>query len=224
MGVLLHVSASTGGAASQSRRVGRALVDALARAADLRVVERDLGREPVPHVDARYVEAMLMQAPQRGARETAALALSETLIGELEAADAIVVDTPMHNFTVPSVLKAWIDQVVRVGRTFDTTPNGKVGLLRDRPVFVVIASGGAIRPSGAESDADATTNAGGHRGQCDFATPYLRYLFATIGLADVRTLRLEGLRRPDTDLAHAEAVCARWIAEQSAALAMSMSR
>ena len=73
---------------------------------------------------------------------TPALATSEALIGELEACDAVVIGTPMNNYTVPATLKAWIDQIVRIHRTFRSTPQGKVGLLRDRPVYVVIASGG----------------------------------------------------------------------------------
>ena len=60
---------------------------------------------------------------------------SEELIQELESADFVVIGTPMHNFTVPSVLKAWIDHIVRVRRTFDSTKEGYVGRLRDRPVL-----------------------------------------------------------------------------------------
>jgi len=59
----------------------------------------------------------------------------------------VVIATPVHNYTVPSALKTWIDHIVRVRRTFNITPNGKVGLLRDRPVFVAVSSGG--RYSGA---------------------------------------------------------------------------
>ncbi|MGV2291600.1 NAD(P)H-dependent oxidoreductase [Trinickia sp. YCB016] len=219
MSVLLHISTSTRGDGSHSRRVGRALVEALRRAADVTLVTRDLAREPVPHADAAYVDAMLMPQAERGADEAAALTLSETLIEELEAADALVIDTPMHNFTVPSVLKAWVDHVVRVGRTFNVTPNGKVGLLRDRPVYVVIACGGSVAASATHVDADATTSTGSHRGQTDFITPYLRYVFATIGITEVRTLRLEALLRSDEEFAHAEAFSAQWIAAQAAEFA-----
>jgi FMN-dependent NADH-azoreductase len=68
------------------------------------------------------------------AASSGAMELSETLIREVEMADVIVIGTPMNNFTVPSVLKAWIDQLLRVGRTIIPTPAGKVGALRDRPV------------------------------------------------------------------------------------------
>jgi FMN-dependent NADH-azoreductase len=116
---------------------------------------------------------------------SAAFEVSEALIQELEAADAVVIATPMHNYTVPAVLKAWIDQIVRIHRTFRSTPAGKVGLLRDRPVFVVAASGGWFTgpsPNGAPA-------------QPDFLTPYLRAALATIGLMEVNVIALEGLTR-----------------------------
>ena len=77
-------------------------------------------------------------------------ALSESLIGELEAADFVVIGTPMNNFAVPSTLKAWIDHIVRIRRTFRSTAEGKIGILQDRPVIVVSAHGGyrGERPPG----------------------------------------------------------------------------
>jgi len=70
-----------------------------------------------------------MPPAERGKPERHALALSETLIAEVEAGDAIVISTPMHNFTLPSALKSWIDHIVRSGRTFRSSAGGKVGLL-----------------------------------------------------------------------------------------------
>jgi FMN-dependent NADH-azoreductase len=110
---------------------------------------------------------------------------SEILIRELEQADAVVIATPMHNFTVPAVLKAWIDQVVRIRRTFTSTPEGKIGILEDRPVFVVVASGGWFSgPSPTGTPA-----------QPDFLTPYLRIILNTIGLRTVHFITLEGVTR-----------------------------
>ncbi|MEZ2144899.1 NAD(P)H-dependent oxidoreductase [Bradyrhizobium sp. DN5] len=106
-----------------------------------------------------------------------ALDLAETLIREVEAADVIVIGTPMHNFTIPSVLKAWIDQVLRVGRTMESTPVGKVGMLPDRPVFIGVASGGVFT---------------GERGnQPDFLTPYLTLALNSIGLKTLQFLPLQ---------------------------------
>jgi FMN-dependent NADH-azoreductase len=91
----------------------------------------------------------------------------------------------MNNYSVPAVLKAWIDQVVRIHRTFASTPAGKVGLVRDRPVYVVIASGGWFSgPSPTGTPA-----------QPDFLTSYLRAVLNTIGLMDIQFLTLEGMAR-----------------------------
>ena len=116
------------------------------------------------------------------------------LIRELEAADIVVIATPMHNYTVPAVLKAWIDHIVRIHRTFASTPAGKVGKLPDRPVYLVVASGGWFtQPSPV-----------GTPPQPDFLTPYLRAVLGTIGLHTVTVLPLEGVTRgPD-------AVAAAW--------------
>ena len=180
--MLLHIIASCRGGLSHSRRAGRAaLVRLLAQCPALSVIERDLGRHPVAHPDARFVEASSMPPDRRSGAQGAALALSDALIDELDAADFVLLSTPMHNFMVPSVLKAWLDHIVRPRRTFRLTATGKVGLLRDRPVRVLLACGGAL---GAAPG-----------GQADFATPYLRYVFETIGITDVQVLPLENLNR-----------------------------
>lgn len=195
---LLHIAASPRQEASLSRRVGDDLVRTLqANQPGLQVATRDLATPPLPHPDAAFVAASLMPAHQRGDGEGHALALSETLIAELEAADQVVISTPIHNFTVPSVLKAWIDLVVRPGRTFRTTPEGKVGLLADRQVFVIVACGGRFTGPGA---------------QTDFLGPYLRHVLATIGLTRVSLLRLEALNRGDDARAEALIAARAWIA------------
>ena len=108
----------------------------------------------------------------------------------------------MNNYTVPATLKAWIDQIVRIHRTFRSTPQGKVGLLRDRPVYVVIASGGYFsRPSPQ-----------GTPPQPDFLTPYLRAIFGTIGITDLHFIMLEGLTRGAEALAQASAAARERIA------------
>jgi len=105
------------------------------------VTTRDLAANRPPIVDAAFSAAIL--GVPGGAPP--ALAESEVLIAELEACDALVIATPMHNYCVPAVLKAWIDQIVRIHRTFASTPTGKVGKLPDRPVYVVVASGCGFR-------------------------------------------------------------------------------
>ncbi|WP_425061707.1 FMN-dependent NADH-azoreductase [Qipengyuania sp.] len=88
------------------------------RASDTRVIDRDLGRFPPDFVDHRFIEAAFTEPGQRDSRMTDALAQSDRLIDELECADIVVIGAPMYNYGMPAALKAWFDQVARIGRTF----------------------------------------------------------------------------------------------------------
>lgn len=173
---ILHIDASPR-PVSHSRGLSAAIVEKLlAVASDARITRRDLGAEPLPHATADYAVTLSSPATLASPVE-GSLDLAEPLIEEVDAADVIVIGTPMHNFTVPSVLKAWIDQVIRAGRTFVSTPAGKVGMLRDRPVFIGIASGG--------------TFTGENSTQVDFLRPYLSAALGCIGLKTVQFLTVE---------------------------------
>lgn len=178
---VLYLTASPRADASCSRVLADELIGALRdRAPGLLLDRHDLVAEPPPLVDAGFSAAILSNDPH-----APALSTSNALIARLEAADAVVIATAMHNYGVPAVLKAWVDQVVRIHRTFRSTPSGKVGLLADRPVFLVVASGGWFTgpsPTGAPA-------------QPDFLVPYLRAILATIGIHDLRCLALEGVTR-----------------------------
>lgn len=157
------------------------------------VIERDLAADPPPHPEIDLYEAILSPTPDDDPR----FALSERLIAELEAADIVVIGTPMNNFTVPSTLKAWIDHIVRIRRTFRSTPEGKIGTLRDRPIIIVTAHGGYC---------GATPP-----GQPDFLTPYLKAIFTTIGIGSVEFLRLERLSRGPEAVARALDHASSWM-------------
>ncbi len=179
---VLLLTCSPKGAAAYSGVVAREVATRLAAAnRGAVVVHRDLAAQPPPLPDAAFSAAVLGGAPA----DDPAFAASEVLIRELEGCDALVIGTPMHNYAVPAVLKAWIDQIVRIHRTFRSTPAGKVGVLHDRPVFLVAASGGWFTgPSPTGTPA-----------QPDFLTPYLRAALGTIGLTDLTMVTLEGLTR-----------------------------
>jgi FMN-dependent NADH-azoreductase len=164
---ILHIDCSPR-PESHSRQLSAAIVKKLLEVAPgAGISRRDFAASPLPHASPDYATALstpaTLAAPPREA-----LVLSEALIQEVEAADVIVIGTPMNNLTVPSVLKAWIDQILRAGRTFRSTPAGKVGMLRDRPVFIGIASGGVFT--------------GDRANQPDFLTPYLSAVLGSIGL------------------------------------------
>jgi len=175
---ILHIDCSPR-EASHSRKLSAGIVARLAAlGADACVTRRDLGRNPIPHADAGYATALSRRDALEPDAAAAATRLSERLIQEIEAADVLVIGTPMNNFTVPSVLKAWLDQVLRVGRTIGTSPSGeKIGLLQDKPVYVGIASGGVF--------------SGEHARQPDFLTPYLIAAFGCIGLTRLQFLPLQ---------------------------------
>ncbi len=191
MRTILHLTCSPRGPLAHSRTISGELVARLLAAYPAAcVIERDLAATPPSFVDSGFATGILATPPDFG---MAALATSEALIAELEACDAMVIGTPMNNYTVPATLKAWIDQIVRIHRTFRSTPQGKVGVLRDRPVYVVIASGGYFTgpsPSGTPA-------------QPDFLTTYLRAIFGTIGITDLQFITLEGLSRGPEALAQA---------------------
>jgi FMN-dependent NADH-azoreductase len=177
---------------SFSRRIAR---EVTARLVTLNpgaeIVERDLAVDPPPHPDLDFYEAILSPVPDDDPR----FSLSEQMIRELEVADFVVIGTPMNNFSVPSTLKAWIDHIVRIRRTFRSLPEGKIGTLRDRPVFVISAHGGHM--------------SGGY--QPDFLTPYLRAIFETIGIRQVEFLCADGLSRGPEAVAAALAHVQSWI-------------
>jgi len=159
------------------------------------VIDRDLAADPPPHPDFDLYEAILTPTVDRADPR---FALSETLIGELEASDFVVIGTPMNNFSVPSTLKSWIDHIVRIRRTFRSTPEGKIGSLRDRPTYIVTSHGGYM--------------SGGY--QPDFLTDYLRAVFETIGIKEVHFLCADGLSRGPEVVERVLAEAQAWIDEK----------
>jgi len=108
---------------------------------------------------------------------------------EVEDTDVLIITTPMHNFTVPAALKLWIDHVLRINRTFESTPAGKVGLMKDRPTFVLVGSGGF--------------HSGERARQPDFLTPYVRYALESIGIRSINFILMQGLVGGDTSISEA---------------------
>ena len=177
---ILLIESSPRGSDSYSHQAARSIVnELLQRHPDSRVVIRDLGKNPPPHVGQVFVSGMYAPVEKRTPDQAKAMALSDALIDEISAADTIVIAVPMHNFAPPSTLKAWIDHVVRAGRTFSYGPNGPQGLLKDKHAIVVLASGGVYSNE--------------HMKPLDFTEPYLRTVLGFIGITDMDVVRVEGV-------------------------------
>ena len=165
---LLHIDSSALGEASVTRELSAAIVAAWRQARpDLQVDYLDLDRDPLPHLTGA---TLARQDPEAAAREDA-------LVRQFLDADVVVIGAPMYNFGIPSTLKAWIDRIAVRGKTFRYGPDGPEGLAGGRQVIVASARGSAF----------------GEGHAADFQEPYLRQLFAFLGVDQVRFVRAEGV-------------------------------
>ena len=180
---VLRIDASARRTGSESRKLADHIID---RISPDTVIARDL-TSPIPAIDNDWLTANWTPADKRSQEQTDTLALSEQLISELNAADTIVISTPVYNFSVPSTLKAWIDQVARAGITFKYTETGPKGLLEGKKAIIAIASGGTQIGS-----------------DIDFASGYLRHIMGFIGIHDVQFVAADQLM-VDADASHAKA-------------------
>ncbi|MEM7491264.1 MAG: NAD(P)H-dependent oxidoreductase [Pseudomonadota bacterium] len=181
---ILRIDAS----ARDDASVSRSLADRLIEKLDGEVVTRDVGGDPIPHVTETWAAATFTPPAERNEAQKAALAFSDELVAELQEADVLVISTPIYNFGVPAALKAWADQVGRVGVTFEYTENGPKGLLEGKRAIVAVASGG--------------TKVGS---DIDFATPWLRFFLGFLGITDVDIVAADGLMGDPEGVARAEA-------------------
>ncbi|MCX6954934.1 MAG: NAD(P)H-dependent oxidoreductase [Verrucomicrobia bacterium] len=172
--ILLHLDASPRGARSHSRKLGQDfLVDWRAAHPAGQVIVRDVGHEPPPFVSEAWVEGAFAPAADHSPAAREAIAVSNRYVDELLAADQLVITTPIYNLSLPAALKAWIDQIVRVGRTFAMGQGGFEGLAKNKRALVIVASGSDFRP----------TSPGG---AYNFLEPYLRAVLGFIGITDVQ--------------------------------------
>ena len=190
MATILHIDSSARQTDSLSRQLGAELVAKLqAVNPAATVVRRDVAQNPLPHITEQLIGAFFTPAEQRNADQAYAIKTSDALVDELLAADTIVIGTPMYNFSVASTLKAWIDHIARVGRTFQYGANGPEGLVTGKKVYVVVASGGVY----------STGPAAGY----DHVTTYLGAALGFIGMTDVTFIRAEGVAMGEAALADA---------------------
>ncbi|WP_329566099.1 FMN-dependent NADH-azoreductase [Kitasatospora sp. NBC_01266] len=168
MPTLLHIDSSAVTEGSVSREVAATFSrEWQAAHPDGTVIYRDLGASPVPHLSGAAIAGQFTPAEQHTEEQRAAVAQRLELIAELEQADAVLIGAPMYNFTIPSTLKAWLDQVVLFGRT-----GGEGGSVAGKPVTAVVSRGGAYGP-------------GTPRAEFEFVESYLRKAFTGLLGMDV---------------------------------------
>jgi FMN-dependent NADH-azoreductase len=181
MKTLLQITSSLNADAGQSSRLAKRFVAAWRESnPNGEVIERDLAKQPVPHLDDARFAAFFSKPVERTIEQQRVVDYSDRLIDELKRAEVIVLGLPMYNFGVPSTLKAYFDHIARAGVTFRYTDKGPVGLLGGKEVFVFAARGGLY--------------AGTPR---DTQTPYVREFLSFLGMDDVEFIYAEGLALGD---------------------------
>jgi FMN-dependent NADH-azoreductase len=184
MAHLLHIDSSPRDERSRSRKFSREFVEAWKQAHPTdSVTYRDIGHNPIPHLTETGIAAAYTPSEQRTPELWEALRISDRLVDELLAADIYVIGVPMYNYSIPSVLKAYIDQIVRIGRTFNFVPeqseNPYKPLVLGKKMFVITARGTSGYGLGERYE---TLN---------YQDPYLRAIFGLIGITDIDFIHVE---------------------------------
>ncbi len=180
---VLRIDASARHDGSETRALTQRIIDRLAPQS---LIQRDLATA-IPSLDADWLAASWTPEDQRSDAQRETLALSDSLIAELQAADTLVIGTPIYNFGIPAPLKAWIDQIARAGVTFRYTEAGPEGFMTGKRAIIAIASGG--------------TQVGS---DIDFASGYLRHILGFLGITDVQFVAAD-LLMIDAEASHAKA-------------------
>jgi FMN-dependent NADH-azoreductase len=197
---VLEVAASGRSKDSVSRMLSADLIAALeSRYEQIELTRRDLAHG-VSLVDENWIGANFTAADERTPSQREALAESDALVAELQAADVIVIGMPVYNFGIPAALKAWVDMITRARLTFRYTGNGPEGLVKGKKAYIVLASGGVPVDS-----------------PVDFATPYMRQALSFIGIDDIEVIAADQLgTRADDSIDEARARIAELIHTQPA--------
>jgi len=172
---ILQINSSARSTGSESTRLADEIVARLAAKADATITRRDLAADPHPVLDEPALQALFTPADQRTPGQSARVALDDSLIAQVQAADVIVIGAPMYNFGITVQLKSWFDAIARAGVTFKYTATGPVGLLTGKKVYVAVTRGGMHRG-----------------GPSDVQLPHLQTFLSFVGLDDVQFVFSEG--------------------------------
>ena len=183
MSTLLKIDVSPRGEHSISRKLGnRFATEWQSNHVGGEIITRDLATTKIPYVDLPWITGAFTAPEQHTGDQKAALKLSDELIDELLAADEVVISTPMYNFNVPAVLKAWIDHIVRLNKTFGFGTQGLKGFVKGKKVTIIIASGSEY-------------TAGSPMEAYNAQSPYLRVVLGFIGITDITIVHAGGTNR-----------------------------
>jgi FMN-dependent NADH-azoreductase len=178
---LLHIDSSPRLEHSVTRRLGDAIASAWQKAhPEGTITRRDVAAQPIAHLEGALLNCLKYNAaPEDDEKLVLELGLTNALIDEFMAADAVIVGAPMFNLSIPSQLKAWIDRLCVPGRTFRYSATGPVGLVADKPIYIASSRGGIY--SSPEKIGK------------DQQEPYLKSILALLGVRSIMIVRAEGV-------------------------------
>ena len=179
---ILHIISSTRGNESVSTQLGNAIIEKLQATEPGIVTVIDLEKFPLSHLNESRTIAMRTPQDLRTAEQSELLKESDQAVATVFAADIVVISTPLINFSIPSSLKVWLDNIARAGVTFSYSAEGVKGLITGKKVYIALASG-AIYSEGPMQP-------------YDHAVPYLKSMLSFIGMTDITVLRAEGTSIP----------------------------
>jgi len=177
MKTLLRIDTSTRNTDSHSRDLANRFEEQYkVKHVQTDISYRDLTTSDIPHVSQAFIDAMFTPSESRNDEMKETLVLSAKLIAELKSAETVLLSVPMFNFTIPSVLKAYIDHITRVGETFSMDETGFKGLVTGKKLVIVAAYGADFSEMKA----------------MDFVEPYLKSIFGFLGFTDIHYFAIEG--------------------------------
>jgi FMN-dependent NADH-azoreductase len=180
---ILHLISSIHGEESYSIRLGKNIIEKIQQKYPGSTLEEiNLVELNVPHLNEATFQSFLIPGEQLTAEQKESISFSDNALKQLMAADIIVIGAPFYNFSVPSVLKAWIDHITRPGVTFKYGESGPMGMVIGKKVYVAMSSGGVY-------------SAGPIQGN-DFLVPYLKMFLGFLGMTDLTVFRAEGVKVP----------------------------
>ena len=187
MAQILHVDSSYSGENSASRSLSHTFVAAWqAFHPESTILYRDLARDPVPYITPAWIMATRLDRARHTAEMKAALQLSDPILQEFVTVDKYVFGVPMYGFTIPAILKAYIEHLIREGETYDVNEQGIQGLLKGKKALFITSRGGNY-----QRDSPLFSY--------DFQEPYLRTIFGSFGITDVDFIHASDLILGDRD-------------------------